>query len=169
MVPVVSLGSVQLCRCRSEAAMATCKPWEWLCSNKVNLQAEFGPQAIACWPLTEYIETSMELGPVVSGSYFSPYSLFTWKANGLQSHFSIFFFFFSSFCLFWGPLPQHMEVPRLGVESELLLPAHARALAGQDPRRICDLHHRSRQRWILNPLSKARNRTCNLMVPSRIR
>jgi len=36
------------------------------------------------------------------------------------------FFFFLSFCLlllllllFLGPLPRHMEVPRLGVESEL--------------------------------------------------
>ena len=31
------------------------------------------------------------------------------------------------------------------------------------------LHHSSQQRWILNPLSKARDRTCSLMVPSRIR
>ena len=30
-----------------------------------------------------------------------------------------FFFFFLSFCHFLGPLPRHMEVPRLGVESEL--------------------------------------------------
>ena len=30
-----------------------------------------------------------------------------------------FFFFFLSFCYFFGPLPRHMEVPRLGVESEL--------------------------------------------------
>ena len=28
-------------------------------------------------------------------------------------------FFFFSFCYFFGPLPQHMEVLRLGVESEL--------------------------------------------------
>ena len=30
-----------------------------------------------------------------------------------------FFFFFLSFCHFLGPLLQHTEVPRLGVESEL--------------------------------------------------
>ena len=30
-----------------------------------------------------------------------------------------FFFFFLSFCYFFGPLPRHMEGPRLGVESEL--------------------------------------------------
>ena len=31
---------------------------------------------------------------------------------------------------------------------------------------VCDLHHSSRQRQILNPLSKARDQTRNLMVPS---
>ena len=30
-----------------------------------------------------------------------------------------FFSFFFFFCYFFGPLPQHMEVPRLGVKSEL--------------------------------------------------
>ena len=29
------------------------------------------------------------------------------------------FFFFFVFLLFLGPIPRHMEVPRLGVESEL--------------------------------------------------
>ena len=33
--------------------------------------------------------------------------------------------------------------------------------------RVCDLYHSSRQHQILNPLSEARGRTCNLMVPSR--
>jgi len=31
------------------------------------------------------------------------------------------------------------------------------------------LHHCSWQRWILNPLSEARDPTCNLMVTSQIR
>ena len=62
-----------------------------------------------------------------------------------------------------------MEVPRPGVEWEVQLPACTRATAMQDPRCICHLHHSSRQRWILNPLSEARDRTCNLVVPSRIR
>ena len=34
---------------------------------------------------------------------------------------------------------------------------------------ICDLQHSSRQCWIFNPLSEARDSTHNLMVPSRIR
>ena len=39
--------------------------------------------------------------------------------------------------------------------------------AGSKP--VCDLHHNSQQCRILNPLSQARDRTCNLMVPSQIR
>ena len=36
------------------------------------------------------------------------------------------------------------------------------------PSHVCNLHHSSQQRQILNPLSKARDQTCNLMVPSQI-
>ena len=59
-----------------------------------------------------------------------------------------------------------MEVPRLGVESELHLPAYATAIATQDPSRISDLHHSSRQCWILNPLSQATDRTHILIDPN---
>ena len=38
----------------------------------------------------------------------------------------------------------------------------------QDPSHVCDLHHSSQQHQILNPLSKARDRILNLMVPSLI-
>ena len=47
--------------------------------------------------------------------------------------------------------------------------AYTTATATQDPSRICDLHHISRWHRILNPLSKAQDRTHNLVVPSRIR
>ena len=40
--------------------------------------------------------------------------------------------------------------------------------AMQDSNHICDLHHRSWQHRIINPLSEARNWTLNLMVPSWI-
>ena len=59
-----------------------------------------------------------------------------------------------------------MVVPRLGVISELQLPATA--TAKRDLSCICDLHHSSRHCQILNPVSEARDRTRNLMVPSRI-
>ena len=39
-----------------------------------------------------------------------------------------------------GPLLRHMEVPRLGVESELQPPAYARAPATRDPSLFCNLH-----------------------------
>ena len=51
--------------------------------------------------------------------------------------------------------PQHIEVPRLRVKSELQLPAYTRATATQGPSLICDLHHSSWLRRILNPRSKA--------------
>ena len=50
-----------------------------------------------------------------------------------------------------------------------MLPAYATATATQDLSSVCDLHHSSWQHWILNLLSESRDRTCNLMVPSRIR
>ena len=39
----------------------------------------------------------------------------------------------------------------------------------QGPSRVFNLHHSSRQRQILNPLNKARERTYNFMVPRGIR
>ena len=61
-----------------------------------------------------------------------------------------------------------MEVPRLGVELELQLPAYATATAMPDPSHICDLHHSSWPCWIPDPLSVARDRTCILMDAGRI-
>ena len=76
------------------------------------------------------------------------------------------FFFFLSF--FLGLHPWHTEVPRLGVKSELQLPAYDTATATQDLSWVCNLHHSSRHLRILNPLSKAMDRTRNLMVPGWI-
>ena len=64
-----------------------------------------------------------------------------------------------------------MEVPRLGVELELQLWAYSTttATATRDPSHVCNVHHHSSwQRRILNALSKTRDRTHDLMVPSRI-
>ena len=61
-----------------------------------------------------------------------------------------------------------MEVPRRGVESELQLPAYPTATATPDPSHICKLHHGSWQRWILNPLREARDRTRILMETSQV-
>ena len=60
-----------------------------------------------------------------------------------------------------------MEVPKLGVESELQLPAYTTATAMQDPSPICGLHHSSQQGQILNPLNGARDQTGILMDASQ--
>ena len=60
-----------------------------------------------------------------------------------------------------------MEVPRVGVKSELQLLAYATATATPDPSYVCDQYHSSQQHQILNPLSKARDQTCVLMAASQ--
>ena len=59
-----------------------------------------------------------------------------------------------------------MEIPRLGIHSELQLPTEATAIATTDPSRVCDLHHSQLQRQILNPPRESRDRTHILINPS---
>ena len=72
------------------------------------------------------------------------------------------------FWSFLGPHLGHMEVPRLGFKSELQLLAYTTATAASGSEPCLNLHHSSQQRWIPDPLSKAGDRTRNLMVPSQI-
>ena len=76
-----------------------------------------------------------------------------------------FFFFFSRFLGLQG---RHMEVPKLRIQSKLLLLAYATATAREDPSRICDLHHSSQPHRILNPLSETGDGTHILMDTSRV-
>ena len=75
---------------------------------------------------------------------------------------SLFFFFFLE------PHLWHMDIPRLGVESEIELPAYATTTAMQDPSHVCDLHHISRQCRIPDSQSQARDGTHILMDTSQI-
>ena len=59
-----------------------------------------------------------------------------------------------------------MEVPRLGVESELQLPACATAAATQDLSCISHRQHSLQQCWIPHPLSKVSDQTFILMDTS---
>ena len=93
----------------------------------------------------------------------------SWQA---QSDFLLFLSFFLSFFFFLlfratPTAPQHMEVPRLGADSELQLPAYATATATWDSSRVCDLHHTCCQ--TLNPLIEARDWTRILMDTSLTR
>ena len=69
------------------------------------------------------------------------------------------------FCLFMAAPAAHGGSH---VESELHLPAYATATAAQDLNHICKLHHSSWQRWILNPLSEARDGTHILTDTSQV-
>ena len=80
------------------------------------------------------------------------------------------FFFCGYFLFFLGLHLQHMEVPRLGAESELQLSAYTTATAkpDPDPSHICDLRLNLQQCQILNPLSEARDPTRIFMDTSQI-
>ena len=55
-----------------------------------------------------------------------------------------------------GAHPWHMEFSRLGVKSELQLPAYITGTATLDQSHIWNRHHSSGQSWFLNPLNRAR-------------
>ena len=63
---------------------------------------------------------------------------------------------------------QQMEVPRPRVELELQQLAYTTARTTRDLSHVCNLHHGSRQRWVLNPLSRARDQTLILMDTSQV-
>ena len=71
----------------------------------------------------------------------------------------------SYFILFFSTTPWAYG----GSQARGSIEAVATATAMQDPSHVCDLHHSSQQCQILNPLSKARDRIHNLMVPCQIR
>ena len=75
------------------------------------------------------------------------------------------------FLLFRATLAAY-GVPRLRVPLELQLlaytTAYTTATATPDPSHVCNLHHTSRQHWILNPPSEARDGTHILMDTSRV-
>ena len=72
------------------------------------------------------------------------------------------------YALLFRATPVACGGSQAGVKLELQLPAYTTATAMQDPSCACDLHHSSQQCSLLNPVSEARDRTGNLMVPSWI-
>ena len=96
----------------------------------------------------------------------------SWSVTSKQTQFSVLYsriplpIFFFFFFFFSGPHLRHMEVPRLGVASELYLPAYATATATPDPSCVSNLHHSAGQHQFLNPL--ARDGTRILMDTSQM-
>ena len=79
----------------------------------------------------------------------------------------MFSFFFSFFPLLW-PYLRHMEVSRLGVQSELQLLAYVTATTMPDPSHICDLCCTLYQCQILNLVSEARTKTTSSWTLCRV-
>ena len=84
-----------------------------------------------------------------------------------QCWFFLFCFVLFIFCLFRAAYAAYGGSQTRGL-SELQPLAYARATAMRDPSWVCNPHHSSQQPQIPNPLSEARDRTCNLMFPSHI-
>ena len=80
--------------------------------------------------------------------------------EGFDSHF---------FSVFLRQHPWHMEVPRLGVKSELYLPGYTTAIATWGPSLVFNLQHSSQQHRILNPVNEAKDQTQVLMDTSQVR
>ena len=70
------------------------------------------------------------------------------------------------FLVFLGLHLRYMEVPRLGVKSELQLPAYGTVIATMGQTCNYNLHHSSQKRQILNPLHQARDQTHVLLDTS---
>ena len=84
---------------------------------------------------------------------------FWWTAINSSS----FFFFFP-----FRATPAAYGSSQTRVESELQLPAYTTTTVTPAPSCLCDLHHSSWQRQILNPLSKARDQNHILMNTSQV-
>ena len=66
-----------------------------------------------------------------------------------------------NFFCFLGPHPWHMELPSLGVEVEIQLPAYTTATVGAEPPL-----QPTPQLMAMPPLNEARGPACILMDPS---
>ena len=86
-----------------------------------------------------------------------------WKAK-IWFFLPFFFFFFFAKRAALAAYRSSQSRGQIGVTSDGLHHSHRTS----DLSHVCNLHHSSRQRQIPNPLSQARDRTHNLMVPSHI-
>ena len=81
--------------------------------------------------------------------------------------FSLFYLFYFYFLLFRAPFVAYGGSQAKG-QIRAIAAGLATATAMQNVSRICDLHYRSWQRQILNPLSEARDWNRYLRIPSQI-
>ena len=104
------------------------------------------------WSLLHYVYVPHLLNPVICW----------WTFKLFSCNRTVLFYLFFVFLSFIGLHLWHMEVPRLGSNRS----CWAFTSAMWDLSQICNLHHSSRQCWILNPLSNAKDWIHILMDPS---
>ena len=124
----------------------------------------YTPQLILCTQHNP--NTRMKQGPKQNRIDISHQHEQISKHNSLI--FWVLYFYYVFIFVFLGLHPQHIEIPRIGVQSELLLAGYTRAAEMPEPSCVCNLCQSSWQLLIPNPLSKATDQTCKLMVPSQI-
>ena len=85
----------------------------------------------------------------------------------ISRYFFFYFLFFLSFCLFRAEHMAYGGSQAMGLIGTTAAGLHhSHSNTGTEPH--LRLHHSSWQRWILNPLSEARDQTHNLMDPHRV-
>ena len=154
------------------SAVCSCNGFPWVLSI-ASAWASF--PSLGCHWTSEY--WCLRLGKVVQwgwtrqgSNHIGQFSPVSWKNAGKNSAvvvcwlvgwlvYFIYLFIYLSIYLFFllWPHPQQVEVSRLGVKSDLQLPASTTATATGDLSRICEPYHSSQQCWISNPLSKVRD------------
>jgi len=110
-----------------------------------------------------FLKTLLTHGMVSLGLEIFSWFLFFSTLSSTKDKYTSFSCCLLFFWSFLGLHPQHMEVPRLGVESELQLLAYTTAMATWDPSRVCNPHHSSQWCQIPNLLSEARDQIPILM------
>ena len=100
---------------------------DWTCTTTVT-------RATACWATKALPTWDVS---VLFLTTLASYSYLKYKFRKSPQFIKGIYNFFLFFGVFLGPYPWHMDVPRLGVKSELQLPATT-ATAIPDLSRICD-------------------------------
>ena len=81
---------------------------------------------------------------------------FTHKCFSMNNFYLFIYYYYCLFA-FLGPLPMAHGSSQARGSVGAIAPAYTTATATRDLRHVCDLHHSSQQRQILNPLSKVRD------------
>ena len=106
---IMSIMNIGECRHGHENCsphLRPCTRWAFCCLHSLAFSRMlYSPSHTACWLLS------------LSNMHLRFFHIFAWLVS--HSFLLFYFYLFFVFLSFLGLLPQHMEIPRLGVESEL--------------------------------------------------